>query len=61
MFLVSTNSKSVISDIAKEYSNSLVNKTVQKSFREFTKGKIDKYDKWKNITLNFDPKSVIGY
>ena len=22
---------------------------------------IDKYDKWKNITLNFDPKSVIGY
>ena len=39
--LVSTNSKSVINDIAKEYSNSLVNKTVQKSFREFTKGKID--------------------
>ena len=22
---------------------------------------IDKYDKWKNITLNFDPKNVIGY
>ena len=22
---------------------------------------IDKYEKWKNITLNFDPKSVIGY
>ena len=22
---------------------------------------IGKYDKWKNITLNFDPKSVIGY
>ena len=41
LFLVSTNSKSVISDIAKEYSNSLVNKTVQKSFREFTKGKTD--------------------
>ena len=41
MFLVSTNSKSVINDIAKEYSNSLVNKIVLKSFREFTKGKID--------------------
>ena len=22
---------------------------------------IDKYEKWKNITLNFDPKNVIGY
>ena len=41
LFLVSTNSKSVINDIAKEYSNSLVNKIVLKSFREFTKGKTD--------------------
>ena len=21
----------------------------------------DKFDKWKNLTLNFDPKSIIGY
>ena len=22
---------------------------------------LDKYDKWKNVTLNFDPKNIIGY
>jgi len=21
----------------------------------------NKFDKWKNLTLNFDPKSIIGY
>ena len=39
LYLLLTSNKSIISDIAKECSNSLVNKITLKSFKEFVKGK----------------------
>jgi len=41
LYLLSTCNKSIISDVAKECSNSLVNKITLKSFKEFVKGKND--------------------
>ena len=39
LFLISTKDKSIIKNIAEEHSNSLINKIVLKSFKEFIKDK----------------------
>ena len=40
LFLISTKNKSIIKNIAAEYSNSLINKIVLKSFKDFTEDKL---------------------
>ena len=39
LYLLLTSNKSIVSDVAKECSNSLVNKITLKSFKEFVKDK----------------------
>ena len=56
LFLISANNKSIVNDIAKEYSNSLINKILLKSFKDFMQSKNDGGEK---ITNNFNNRHIV--
>ena len=52
LFLVLTSSKTLLNDISEEYSNSLINSVVLKSFKEFIKGGNNALEQINNVVEN---------